>query len=149
MNATQLADNGMNAEVVKKDKAPVWRVVPVVLGIIAIFAVGLLVVPPGANTAVWVHFLGHRFVVARGGVPATIAPMLLLLIAVLIPAWALINAVRTPRSTFAALGLSKGRWVTAIVILFLIPDASLLIVPTYYLLRVRPQLHRQGDAILV
>jgi fumarate reductase subunit D len=98
---------------------------------------------------VWVHFLGRRLVVAHGGVPATVAPVLLLLVGVLIPAGALINAVRTPRSAFTAIGRSKVRWIVSMLVLFLIGDASFLIVPLYYLLRVRPQLRRQrADAFV-
>ncbi len=143
MNETQLAVNGADTEVVKKKLAPVWRAVPLVLGVVAIVAVGLVIGLHPADTTVSVRFLGHHFVVARGGVPATIAPIVLLLVGISIPAWAIINAMRTPKSTFTSLGRSKGRWVASMIILFLIGDASFLLVPIYYLLRVRPQLSRK------
>jgi hypothetical protein len=149
MSMTQSTGNGVNTQIVTKHKAPLWRAIPVVLGIVAIVVVGLLIVPSSANTTVWIHFLGRRFVVARGGAPATIAPIFLLLIAILIPAWAIINAVRTPKSTFTSLGRSKGRWVVSMIILFLIGDVSLLLVPIYYLVRVRPQLNRKHADSLI
>ena len=149
MNVVPLAHNATDMEVNKKHKATVSRLAALVLGIVAIIAVGLLVTSPGSNTTVWVHFLGRRLVVAHGGVPATVAPVLLLLVGVLIPAGALINAVRTPRSAFNAIGRSKVRWIVSMLVLFLIGDASFLIVPLYYLLRVRPQLRRQrADAFV-
>ena len=144
MNSTKLADSGMPADVVKKDRGRLWRVAPLALCIGAIIAIGLLVEPTiSSTTTVWVHFLGRRFVVARGGIPSVIAPIVLLLFAVFIPGWALINAVRTPQSSFTALGRRRSRWVAALALLFLIPDASFLVVPIYYLLRVRPQLNLQ------
>ena len=143
MNETQSVGNGVDTEVVKKKQALVWRAIPLVLGAVAIVALGLVLGLHAANTTVWVRFLGHHFVVARGGIPATIAPIALLLAGILIPASAIINATRTPKSTFTSLGRSKGRWVASMIILFLIGDASFLLVPIYYLLRVRPQLNRE------
>ena len=76
MNVVPLAHNATDMEVNKKHKATVSRLAALVLGIVAIIAVGLLVTSPGSNTTVWVHFLGRRLVVAHGGVPATVAPVL-------------------------------------------------------------------------
>ena len=144
MNETQSVGNGVDTEVVvKKRHAHVWRAIPLVLGVVAIVALGLVLGLHPANMMVSVRFLGHHFVVARGGIPATVAPIALLLVGILIPASAIINALRTPKSTFTSLGRSKGRWVASMIILFLIGDASFLLVPIYYLLRVRPQLNRE------
>jgi len=146
MNETQSAGNEVNTEVAKKNQAPFWRAIPVVLGVVAIVALGLLLGLHPGNTTVSVRFLGHHFVVARGGVPGVLAPIGLLLVGILIPAWAIIDAMRTPKSIFTSLGRSKGRWVASMIILFLIGDVSLLLVPIYYLLRVRPQLNRKQAA---
>ena len=122
-NETQSVGDGVDTEVVNKKQAPVWRATPLVLGVVAIVALGLVLGLHPANITVSVRFLGHQFVVARGGITATIAPIALLLVGILIPASAIINATRTPKSTFTSLGRSKGRWVASMIILFLIGDA--------------------------
>jgi hypothetical protein len=131
----------MSTEVVKKIHTPLWRATPLFGGIIAVVG-GLLIGSPSANTTVWVRFLGHRLVVTHGGALASITPMVLLYIGIVIPVWALINAVSTPRSTFFSIGRSKGKWVAMLFIVLLIGDVSLLPVPIYYLCRVRSQLNR-------
>jgi len=150
MDEMQFAGNGVNTETDKKKQAPVRRFIPIVLGGVVIAAVGLLMgLHPAGNSTVWVRFLGHHFIVARGGVFATIAPIVLLLIGILVPAWAIIDAFRTPKSAFTSLGRSKGRWVASMVILFFVGDAAFLLLPIYYLIRVRPQLNHNQAAALV
>jgi hypothetical protein len=148
MNETRSAGNGVNTEEDKKNQVPVWRSIPVVLGVAVIATAGLLTgLHSGGNSTVWIRFLGHHFIVARGGVFATIAPIVLLLVGILVTAWAIIEAFRTPKSAFTSLGRSKGRWVASLVILFLVGDAAFLLLPIYYLIRVRPQLnHNQAAA---
>ena len=146
MNETQSTGNRVNTEVVEKKHTPGWRAMPAVLGVLVIVAAGVVIgLRPAhtGSTTVSVLLLGHHYVVARGGISATVASILLLLFAVFIPAWAIINAIRTPKSTFTSFGRSKGRWVVSMIILFFIGDASFLLVPIYYLLRVRPQLNRE------
>ena len=143
MNATQSAGDEVSTEAGKKKRATWWSI-PVVLGIIVVATVGLSIpIHTGSNTTVSIRLFGHHFVVAHGGVSATIALIVLLLIGISLPGWAIIHASRTPKSTFSSLHRSKGRWVASMVILFLIGDVSLLIVPLYYLIRVRPQLNRE------
>jgi hypothetical protein len=143
MNATQSAGDQVGPEAGKKKRATWWSI-PVVLGIIVIATVSLLIpLHTGSNTTVSIRLLGHHVVVAHGGVSATIALIVLLLIGISLPGWAIIHASRTPKSTFTSLDRSKSRWVASMVILFLIGDVSLLIVPLYYLIRVRPQLNRE------
>ena len=150
MIETQSAGNDVNTEAGKKNQAvTVWRFIPVVLGVVVIATLGLLIAPhPTGNSTVWIQFLGHHFVVARGGIFATIAPIVLLLVGILLPAWAIIHASRTPKSAFASLGRSKGRWVASMIVLFLVGDASFLLLPIYYLIRVRPQLTRRRATAL-
>lgn len=146
MHETQSTGNRVNTEVVEKKHTPGWRAMPAVLGVLVIVAAGVVIgLRPAhtGNTTVSVLLLGHHYVVARGGISATVASILLLLFAVFIPAWAIINTIRTPKSTFTSFGRSKGRWVVSMIILFFIGDASFLLVPIYYLLRVRPQLNRK------
>ena len=151
MNDTQSAGNGVNTEADKKDPATTkWWSIPVVLGIVVIATVGLLIgLHPAGNSTVWIRFLGHHVVVARGGVVATIAPIVFLLVGILLPAWAIIHASRTPKSAFTSLGRHKGRWVASMIILFLVGDASFLLLPIYYLVRVRPLLNRKQATALV
>jgi hypothetical protein len=151
MIETQSAGNDVNTEAGKKNQAAtVWRFIPVVLGVVVIATLGLLIAPhPTGNSTVWIQFLGHHFVVARGGIFATIAPIVLLPILILLPAWAIIDASRTPKSAFTSLGRSKGRWVVSMIILFFVGDVSVLLLPIYYLIRIRPQLQRKQATTLV
>jgi hypothetical protein len=140
----------VNSEIRETNRTPVWRSIPVVLAIVAIVAVGLLTgIRPSGYSTVSVRLLGHEFVVARGGLSATITLMFLLLVGILLPAWAIFHASRTPKSAFTSLGRSKGRWMASMIILFLLGDASFLLVPLYYLVRVRPRLNRQQAITLV
>jgi fumarate reductase subunit D len=138
------------AQAVKKNQTPIWWFVVAVLGMVVIAIAGLLIgLHPAGNSTVWIRFLGYHVVVARGGVVAAVAPIVLLPIAILLPAWAVIDASRTSKSTFTSIGRSKGRWVVMMVIVFLVGDASLLLLPIYYLIRVRPQLNRKQATALV
>lgn len=120
-----------------------------VLGVAVIATFGLLIgLHPAGNSTVLIRFLGHHVVVARGGDFATVALIVLLLVGILLPAWAIIHASRTPKSAFTSLGRSKGRWVASMIVLFLVGDASFLLLPIYYLIRVRPQLTRRRATAL-
>jgi len=142
--------NGVSPQDGKKNLAPVWRSVPVVLGVVALVAVGFLTgLHPAGHSIVSVRLLGHDVVVARGGLSSIFTLIPLVLVGVMLPAWAIIHATRTPKHTFTSLGRSKGRWVASMIIVFLIGDASLLLLPLYYLIRVRPQLNRQRAIALV
>ena len=150
MNETQSVSNGPVTEVVNEKEMPVWRFVPVVLAVTVTAAIGLLlgIRPPGSSI-VSVRLLDHHLIVARGGIPAVLALMALLVIGILMPAWAIINCIGTPKSTFTSLGRSKGRWVVSMIVVFFIGDVSLLLVPIYYLWRIRPQLsHERANAHL-
>jgi len=139
MNETKLVGIEASAAVAKEKPAGAWWASPVVLGSVASAAVGLLLFPRSANTTVTARLFGRHFVVAHGGA-TPFAFMVMFFIGFWVPGWAIVNAIRTPKSTFLALGRSKGRWIASMVILLLIGDASLVLVPIYYLLRVRPRL---------
>jgi hypothetical protein len=142
MNETQTAGNEVIAEEDKKNKAPLWTV-PVVFGVGVIATLGLLIgMHPTGDSTVWIRLFGHHIVVAHGGSFSTIAEIALLPLAIMLPAWALIHASRTPKSAFTSLGRSKGRWIVLMIIVFIAGDASLLLIPIYYVIRVRPQLNR-------
>ncbi len=138
MSETKLVDIGASAEVAKENRVRAWWANPIVVGSVVSVAVGLLLSPRSAATTATTRLFGHHVVVAHGGA-TTFALMVMFFIELWVPGWAIVSAIRTPKSTFAALGRSKGRWVASMVILFLIGDASLVLVPIYYLLRVRPQ----------
>jgi hypothetical protein len=150
MIETQSAANGVNTEAGKKNQsATLRRFIPVVLGVVVTAALGLLMAPhPTGYSTVWIQLFGHHVIVARGGILATIAPIALLPILILLPAWAIIDASRTPKSAVISLGRSKGRWVVSMIILFLVGDVSVLLLPIYYLIRIRPQLHRKQATAL-
>ena len=145
MNETKLVGIRASAEVAKENRPRSWWANPVVLGSVVSAAVGLLVSPRSANTTASARLFGHNLVVAHGGT-STFALMVMFFVGFWVPGWAIVNAIRTPKSTFASLGRSKARWVASMVILFLIGDASLVLVPIYYLLRVRPQLIGEQEA---
>lgn len=140
MSETQVVGSGVEPGEVKK-KHPLSRwAIPIVLGIVASVALGLLLDSGSQNTTASMRLFGHHFVVAHGG-STTIALALMFFIGLWLPGWSLINAIRTPKSVFRSIGRSKVLWVVALVIVFLVADASLVLVSLYYLLRVRPQLN--------
>ncbi|NNN02966.1 MAG: hypothetical protein HKL87_03100 [Acidimicrobiaceae bacterium] len=145
MAAQQLANTKTSAEVAGENRPRAWWANPVVLGSVTSAAIGLMVSPRSANTTVSARLFGHNLVVAHGGA-STFALMVMFFVGFWVPGWAIVNAIRTPKSTFASLGRSKARWVASMVILFVIGDASLVLVPIYYLLRVRPQLISDQEA---
>ncbi len=68
--------------------------------------------------------------------------VLLLLIAVVllvIPIWALIDALARPSGAFAAAGSSKGMWVALIVVTWLLTGIVGVILSLVYLTSIRPR----------
>lgn len=129
--------------------ATIWRFMPAALGVVVIATLGLLMAPHSTtDSTVWIQFLGHHVVVARNAL-APIAPVVLLPIGILLPAWAIIHASRTPKSAFTSLGRSKGRWVVSMIVLFLVGDAAFLLLPIYYLIKIRPRLHPNLETAIV
>jgi hypothetical protein len=84
-------------------------------------------------------FWFHVTLLHGAGLPSLIA-VVLVVVAVVFPAWAIGHAVGTPESTFNSLGRSKGRWIGWMVALFVLGDISGLLLAIYYLVRVRPQI---------
>ena len=139
MNVTESVDSGAAAELGKGGRSGAWWVHPAVVGSVVSTAGGLLLAPRSAHTSATARILGHHVVVAHGGATA-VAFMVMFFIGIWVPGWAVVNAIRTPKATFASLGRSRSRWVASMVIVFLIGDASLVLVPIYYLVRVRARL---------
>lgn len=144
-NVKHLVDARTSAEVAKVNRARAWWANPIVLGSVVSVAVGLLASPRSANTTATARLFGHNLVVAHGEA-SPFALMVMFFVVFWMPGWAIVNAATTPKTTFSSLGRSKGRWVASMVVLFLIGDASLVLVPMYYLLRVRPQLIGEQEA---
>jgi hypothetical protein len=147
VNKVRSVETGLGPQVIKMSHAPTWQSSPVVLGSIVSVVVGLLVSPRSPGTTEFVRLLDHRFVVAHGAM-TPFAFMATFFIGLWVPGWVIFSAIRTPKSTFASVGRSKSRWVAFLVIVVLIGDASLWLVPIYFLVRVRPQLaaeHRRSQ----
>ena len=79
------------------------------------------------------------------GGPVALLMVLLVLVATVLPAWAIGHAVGTRRFTFSALGRSKA-WVTWLVLLFVFGDFAGFLLAIYYLTKVRPQLNELETA---
>ena len=139
MNKVRSVETGLGPQVIKVSHATTWQSSPVLVGSIVSVVVGLLVSPRSAGTAEFVRLLDHYFFVAHGAM-TPFAFMVTFFIGVWVPGWAIFNSIRTPKSTFASVGRSRSRWVAFMVIVVLIGDASLWLVPIYFLVRVRPQL---------
>ena len=104
MDATQSTGDGVSPGAGEKRQATWWSI-PVVLGIIVIAIFGFsLPLLTGSNTTVSVRFLGHHVIVAHGGVFATVTLIVLLLIAISLPGWAIIHASVVHRVAQAKLG---------------------------------------------
>lgn len=139
MNKVQSVETGLGPQVIKVSHAPTWQPSPVVLGSIVSVIVGLLVSPRSAGTTIYVRLLDHHVVVAHGAM-TPFAFMVTFFFGLWVPGWAILSAIRTPKSTFASAGRSKTRWVAFMVVVVLIGDAALWLMPIYYLVRVRTQL---------
>lgn len=95
-----------------------------------------------SSSTIAVRILWHYVTVFHGGESANLLSLALVAVAVILPAWAIGHAVGTPNSTFDLLGSSKRRWIGWMVALFLLGDASGLVLAVYYLARIRPLLRR-------
>jgi len=94
-----------------------------------------------ASSTYWFRIFGQRIVFEHGGSFATIAFLVLVVIGIVFPVWAIGHAIVTPKSAFRSLGKSKGRWIGTMIALFLLGDLSVLLPAIYYLIRIRPQLN--------
>ena len=142
MNKERLVETGLGPQVIRVGHVPTWQSSPVVLGSFVSVVVGLLVSPRSPGTTEFVRLFDHHFVVAHGAM-TPFAFMVTFFIGLWVPGWAILSAIRTPKSTFASVGRSKNRWVTFMVVAVLLGDAALWLVPIYYLVRVRSQLAAQ------
>ena len=88
-----------------------------------------------ADSTIALRILWFHVTLLHGQSTPTLLALALIAVAVIIPAWAIGNAVGTPSGTFTAIGRSKGKWIGWMVALF-------LLVAVYYLMRVRPQIRR-------
>jgi hypothetical protein len=61
------------------------------------------------------------------------------LVALVIPIWALIDCISRPSGAFAAAGSSKGMWITLIVILWFFTGIVGVILSIVYLASIRPR----------
>jgi hypothetical protein len=95
-----------------------------------------------ADSTIALRILWFHVTLLHGQSTPTLLALALIAVAVIIPAWAIGNAVGTPSGTFTAIGRSKGKWIGWMVALFLFGDFLSLLVAVYYLMRVRPQIRR-------
>lgn len=146
MNQTHLTGSALTPKADKKNPTSTWWLVQVVVGLAATFLIGL---HPVGGTTVWIRFLGYHVIVARGGELVVVAIIAVLLTSILLPACAIIHAIRTPKSTFTLCGRSKSRWVVSMIILFMVGDIAFLLLPIYYLMRIRLQMNRNQAAAFV
>jgi len=93
-----------------------------------------------ADSTIALRILWFHVTLLHGQSPPTLIAVALIAVAVIIPAWAIGNAVGTPSATFTSIGRSKGKWIGWMVALFLFGDFLSLLVAAFYLIRVRPQI---------
>lgn len=96
-----------------------------------------------ADSTIALRILWFHVTLLHGQSTPTLVAIALIAVAVIIPAWAIGNAVGTPSATFAAIGRSKGKWIGWMIALFLFGDFLSLLVAVYYLINVRPQIRRE------
>jgi hypothetical protein len=94
-----------------------------------------------ADSTIALRILWFHVTLLHGQSPPTLVAVALITVAVIVPAWAIGNAVGTPSATFTSIGRSKGKWIGWMVALFVFGDFLSLLVAVYYLIRVRPLLH--------
>jgi hypothetical protein len=61
------------------------------------------------------------------------------LVALVIPIWALIDAISRPAGAFAAAGSSKGMWIALIILFWLFTGIVGVILSIVYLASIRPR----------
>jgi Protein of unknown function (DUF2516) len=69
----------------------------------------------------------------------TIVAFFLLLGAIAIAVWAIVDAVRRPRQAFSLAGSSKGLWVTLLVVFAVLAFFVSTALGVVYLVRIRPR----------
>ncbi len=94
-----------------------------------------------ADSTLGIRILWFHIDLYHGGDLASLLTVVLVLVAVGLPIWAIASAIGTPRATFTALGRKKSRWVGWMITMFLLGDAFGLILAIYYLVNIKPQLH--------
>lgn len=95
-----------------------------------------------ALSTISLRVLWFHVTLLHGQSPPTLVSVVLVSVAIVVPAWAIGHAVGTPSANFTTIGRSKFRWIGWMVALFLLGDFLSLLVAIYYLIRVRPQLRR-------
>ena len=95
-----------------------------------------------ALSTISLRVLWFHLTVLHGQSPPALVSVVLVSVAIVVPAWAIGHAVGTPSENFTTIGRSKFRWIGWMVALFLLGDFLSLLVAIYYLIRVRPQLRK-------
>ena len=88
-----------------------------------------------------IQFLGVPITIARGGGDVSTVGSVLVVVALVVLAWALGHAVGTPAWAYAEVGRTKWHWVLAMTALTLANDTTVVILALYFLIRVRPCLN--------
>ena len=65
--------------------------------------------------------------------------LLVALVTLVIPIWALVDSISRPAGAFAAAGSSKGMWIALIVLLWLFTGILGLVLAVVYLAAIRPR----------
>jgi hypothetical protein len=76
---------------------------------------------------------------SAGAVIGTLVGFVLVLSAIAISLWAIVDAIRTPRDAFSAAGSSKAFWVTLLLVFAVLAFFVTAVLGAVYLLRIRPR----------
>ncbi len=69
----------------------------------------------------------------------TLFVFLLLIGAIVISVWAIVDAIRTQSSAFSAAGSSKGLWLTLLLVTAVLAFYATAVLAAVYFLRIRPR----------
>jgi len=75
----------------------------------------------------------------------TLVLFLILVAAIVIGVWAIVDAIRTPREAFSAAGSSKALWLTLFLVFAVLAFFVKAVLAIVYFLRIRPRVRAMMD----
>ncbi len=74
-----------------------------------------------------------------GAVIGTLVGFVLVVSAIVVSIWAIVDAIRTPKEAFSAAGSSKALWLTLLLVFAVLAFFVTAVLGVVYLLRIRPR----------
>jgi uncharacterized membrane protein len=76
---------------------------------------------------------------SAGAVIETLVGFVIVIAAIVISIWAIVDAIRTPRDAFSAAGSSKALWLTLLLVFTVLAFFVTAVLGAVYLFRIRPR----------